>query len=295
MKDCVKDLVNAGIEIRYLLGNHDSNRDPVSMVFDPLVKFVDRSNYLDPEAARIDLDHGFDIILVPYLLEGDEIPNFTGYDGGWRLALLHNTVENVVFQTGQKAGDFAGRSHERILLESDLKTIGGTHFVSGHIHRAQTVKFKDFDVEYTGTPSILNFGETKSGNTFLIVEFDDEYPEGIFFTRIPVPNRKWLIERGLPEHIEKDTVYKLILTNQEARTFRQVEGLFREAGSVVFIENADKQSRRVKRRRSQDQIADLSEQDRLRLWCKEQKLSEAQVKAVLQYDERVRNDHKHTS
>jgi len=231
LRDIFSRLKDARITVYYVLGNHDShkagmnetNELPVVTVFDTLVNFIDVNNYLTK--GLIPIAVGAELLLVPYLIRGDKLPHPSKPFGMKRLAILHQTTGGVKY-TGfvDHARDLAENSEEWIFLASDLDVFKADAIVSGHIHTTRPAREGKHEVLYTGSTCISNFGEADSGNSYFVVGFDGEF----HIERVKIPQRRWLISRGLPAKITPGAVYKLVLSKQEVQNYHEMRDVFRE-------------------------------------------------------------------
>lgn len=266
LRDIFHNLVDNGINIYYGLGNHDPDRlrEPIVKVWEwsGLVKFVDSKNYM-AEGLIEDFGYTRDILLVPFLIHGDPLPSYP--NKGHRLTILHQTVGGVHFQNGLSAEEMADNHHERIFLNEDLTALESNQFISGHIHRKQTVKTGNHKVQYMGSTCILNFGEINSGNTFIVASPNDN--GGFTLKSHSIPQRRWIKCVGLPEELESDAIYKLVLTKQEAERLNGVRHLFAEVGSQIVSVEIEKESRRmIKKREVESGFLDMPDDEKLRSW-----------------------------
>lgn len=278
LRDVFFKLHQANIKVYYMLGNHDSNREPTVMVFDTFVNFIHRENYLTE--GRIQIGQS-DIVLVPYLLRGDELPDFDK-KSGHRLAILHQTTSKVKFQTGNLAEDVV--TTERVFAKDELDSLNADEILCGHVHRKQTCHYDNYDVIYMGATSILTFGEINSGNSFYTADFLEQK---IQLQDYDIPQREWIINTGIPRKIKPNAVYKLILNEEQAKQYREIRGQFRQANSIVFIENAYRHKQQPMKRKSVVGISEMSHEERIKLWLTDRGIK--RIENHLIYDRKVRD------
>jgi len=115
-----------------------------------------------------------------------------------------------------------------------------------------------------GSTCIMTFGEIEVGNTFAVAEYNGGKKIDITFHDIP--QRQWVISKGIPSEIQPNSVYKLILTKEEAKTFVQIKKSFSDMGSEVATIETLKDTRLSDKRVGIDGFVNLTEDERLVAW-----------------------------
>ena len=243
LRDIFQELFINNIKVYCTLGNHDSSKEPVSKVFDTLVTFIDRNNYIKNGLV---LDT---FLLLPYLYKEDKFPETKG-----KVLCLHQIIEGSVVNPNITAIPLHGSS--RFFTKKEIKENSPSMVFSGDIHHHHSFKIDTIPIHYIGTPSVLNWGETEYKNGFY--HFEDGKCK-----YVTIPQRKWTTLTEPPKEIDKEAVYRLFLSPEHAETYKKIPP--EQISSFIMRKNE-------KPIKYDFSYIELDEISCLRLWLKHKKL-----------------------
>lgn len=273
-------LVDHNVTVIYSLGNHDSHRQPIAKVFRRFVTFFDKENYVESNTIRI--TPSMDMVIVPYLGPDMVLPEFGKPEGFKRIAIIHQTV-GAARLGGGRCADTLENPKEKIFTNEDIvDRLKADLVFSGHVHSGQEVDMHGVPVKYVGSPAILKFGEAGESNGFVV--FDDDYG----WDYHSIPQRKWHYLHGIPDEIDEDAVYRLVVTEEERLAVPDIRQKMREAGStLVRIDDAERDH--TKKTMQIEGILEMNDEEQLRAYVENQ-AENADIDRLLEKHRRLRHD-----